>query len=212
MGLSSGRQYFLLAVENELASALSQEEALSDTDTNTGTKNMEPIRLFNQSTLQVQDCGAKGRGVVTTAVIPARTIIDISPILLFPSEEYSTHGKYTQLDHYTYRWKGGMALALGLGSMFNHSSSPNVGFQRDFDNSLIRYSTMREIQVGEELCISYGPNLWFPDMEDPQNQDKDNSNKGASNGVVSDSEDETAESFFSRIQLSDDDDDDKSNN
>ncbi|KAG0268442.1 hypothetical protein BGZ95_002461 [Linnemannia exigua] len=172
---------------------------------------MEPVRLFNQSTLQIQDCGAKGRGVVTTVAIPARTIIDISPILLFPSEEYSTHGRYTQLDHYTYRWKGGMALALGLGSMFNHSNSPNVGFQRDIDSGLIKYSTLREIHAGEELCISYGPNLWFPDMEDSQNQDKNTNNGssgGASNGAMSDSEDETAESFFSRIQFSDDDDDD----
>lgn len=167
---------------------------------------MEPVRLFNQSTLQIQDCGAKGRGVITTVVIPARTVIDISPILLFPSEEYSTHGQYTQLDHYTYRWKGGMALALGLGSMFNHSSTPNVGFQRDIDNSLIRYSTLREIQVGEELCISYGPNLWFSDMEDPQDQNN-SSGSGSTKGDVSDSEDETAESFFSRIKLSDDDDD-----
>lgn len=167
---------------------------------------MEPVQLFDQSTLQIQDCGAKGRGVVTTVVIPARTVIDISPILLFPSEEYSTHGQYTQLDHYTYRWKGGMALALGLGSMFNHSSTPNVGFQRDIDNGLIRYSTLREIQVGEELCISYGPNLWFPDMEDPQDQNN-SSGSGSTKGDVSDSEDETAESFFSRIKLSDDDDD-----
>ncbi|KAF9155544.1 hypothetical protein BG015_009520 [Linnemannia schmuckeri] len=163
---------------------------------------MEPVRLFNQTTMQIQDCGAKGRGVVTTVVVPAHTVIDISPILLFPSEEYSTHGQYTQLDHYTYRWKGGMALALGLGSMFNHSSTPNVGFQRDIDNGLIRYSTLREIQVGEELCISYGPNLWFPDMEDPQGQ---NNSGGATKEPVDDSEDETVESFFSRIQLSDDD-------
>ncbi|KAG0302274.1 hypothetical protein BGZ97_002421 [Linnemannia gamsii] len=168
---------------------------------------MEPVRLFNQSTLQIQDCGEKGRGVVTTVVIPARTVIDISPILLFPSEEYSTHGQYTQLDHYTYRWKGGMALALGLGSMFNHSRTPNVGFQRDFDNGLIRYSTLREIQIGEELCISYGPNLWFPDMEDPQDQNNGSNKGGTTKGSVSDSEDETAESFFSRIQFSDDDDD-----
>ncbi|KAF9909930.1 hypothetical protein EC991_007733 [Linnemannia zychae] len=172
-------------------------------------QSMEPFRLFNQSTLQIQDCGAKGRGVTTTVAIPARTIIDISPILLFPSEEYLTYGKYTQLDHYTYRWRGGMALALGLGSMFNHSNSPNVGFQRDLDNGLIRYSTLREIQAGEELCISYGPNLWFPDMEHHQDQDKKNTseNGGVTHGAVSDSEDETAESFFSRIQFSDDDDD-----
>lgn len=103
-----------------------------------------------------------------------------------------------------------MALALGLGSMFNHSSTPNVGFQRDIDNGLIRYSTLREIQVGEELCISYGPNLWFPDVE--ESQDKNNSSGGGTTeGDVSDIEDETAESFFSRIQLSDDDDYDHSN-
>ncbi|KAK3847469.1 MAG: hypothetical protein J3R72DRAFT_431469 [Linnemannia gamsii] len=172
---------------------------------------MEPIQLFDQSTLQIQDCGAKGRGIVTTVVIPARTVIDISPILLFASKEYLTYGQYTQLDHYTYRWKGGMALALGLGSMFNHSRSPNVGFQRDIDNGLIRYSTLREIQVGEELCISYGHNLWFPDMEDSKDQDNNTNNGssgGATNGALSDSEDETAESFFSRMQFSDDDDDD----
>ncbi|ORZ06171.1 hypothetical protein BCR41DRAFT_277275, partial [Lobosporangium transversale] len=115
-----------------------------------------------QSTLYIQECGAKGRGVITRTLIPARTVIDISPVLLFPSEEYSQHGQYTQLDHYTYRWKkGSMALALGLGSMFNHSNMPNVGFQRDFNNKLIRYTTLREIQPNEELCISYGPNLWF---------------------------------------------------
>ncbi|KAG0293733.1 hypothetical protein BGZ96_002375 [Linnemannia gamsii] len=171
---------------------------------------MEPVRLFNQSTLQIQNCGAKGRGIVTTVAIPTRTVIDISPILLFPSEEYSTHGQHTHLDHYTYRWKGGMALALGLGSMFNHSRTPNVGFQRDINNGLIRYSTLREIDVGEELCISYGPNLWFPDMEDPQDHNNGSNNGEASKGVVSDSEDETAESFFSRIQLSDGEDDDDS--
>ncbi|KAF9086094.1 hypothetical protein BGX23_009141 [Mortierella sp. AD031] len=169
---------------------------------------MEPIRLFNQSHLQIQDCGAKGRGVLTTVAIPARAVIDISPILLFPTKEYTTHGQHTQLDHYTYRWKGGMALALGLGSMFNHSCSPNIGFQRDIENGLIRYSALREIQAGEELCISYGPNLWFPDMEDPQQEQTGNNSKGDANRSGSDSEDETAESFFSRIKLSDDDDDD----
>ncbi|KAF9934896.1 hypothetical protein FBU30_010163 [Linnemannia zychae] len=172
---------------------------------------MEPVQLFNQSALRIQECGAKGRGVVTTTVIPARTVIDISPILLFPTEEYSSHGQYTQLDHYTYRWKGGMALALGLGSMFNHSNTPNVGFQRDFENSLIRYSALREILPDEELCISYGPNLWFPDMEDSQETKNNNNNNNsgvATNSTMSDSEDETADSFFARIRLSDDDESD----
>ncbi|KAF9184657.1 hypothetical protein BGZ51_003200 [Haplosporangium sp. Z 767] len=176
---------------------------------------MDSIPLLDQSSLQIKDCGVKGRGVITHILIPARTIIDISPILLFPTQEYSLHGQYTQLDHYTYRWQGGMALALGLGSMFNHSNKPNVGFQRDFENKLIRYTALREIYPGEELCISYGPNLWFPDMED-EGQKADRPDSGyererRSLNLESDlSDDETGESFLARLQLShcDSDDDD----
>lgn len=167
---------------------------------------MDSTQLFDQSSFYIQECGQKGRGVVTQKFIPARTIIDISPILLFPSEEYNLHGQYTQLDHYTYRWQGGMALALGLGSMFNHSNHPNVGFQRDFENKMIRYTTLRDIQPQEELCISYGSNLWFPDMEEQDSTSKNGvqfKNQGSSE--YSDSEDETGDLLFARLQFSDDD-------
>ncbi|KAG0035174.1 hypothetical protein BGZ81_000095 [Podila clonocystis] len=172
---------------------------------------MDPIRLFDQSALSIQDCGRKGRGVVTSVPIPARTTIDLSPILLFPTQEYTHHGQFTQLDHYTYRWLGGMALALGLGSMFNHSKDPNVGFQRDFVNKMIRYSTLRDVAAGEELCISYGPNLWFPDMEDEEEaarQDQDEKDSGyqgsgswSPRSAFSESEDETGDGFLSRLQI-----------
>ncbi|KAG0249844.1 hypothetical protein BG011_008878 [Mortierella polycephala] len=174
---------------------------------------MDSIPLLDQSCLQIQDCGAKGRGVITRTLIPTRTIIDISPIILFPTEEYSLHGQHTQLDHYTYRWQGGMALALGLGSMFNHSNDPNVGFQRDFDNKLIRYTALREIYPGEELCISYGTNLWFPDMEgESQKADRPDSGYEREHRSIdlepNLSDDETGELFLARMQLSRYDDDD----
>lgn len=70
-----------------------------------------------------------------------------------------------------------MALALGLGkttplflttcsncslgSLFNHSQTPNVNFVRDTHTDSIRYTTVRIIQPNEELCIFYGYNLWF---------------------------------------------------
>ncbi|KAF9207663.1 hypothetical protein CPC16_011586 [Podila verticillata] len=170
---------------------------------------MDSIRLFDQSALTIQDCGSKGRGVVTSVHIPARTTIDLCPILLFPTEEYTLHGQFTQLDHYTYRWLGGMALALGLGSMFNHSKEPNVGFQRDFENKMIRYSTLRDVAPGEELCISYGPNLWFPDMEDEDDAaSKDSGYQGSGSrsprSEFSDSEDETGDRFLSRLQIDND--------
>jgi SET domain-containing protein len=61
------------------------------------------------------------------------------------------------------------ALALGLGSMFNHSTkAQNVRWSRDTDQDNIVYTSIREIQAGEELCISYGSRiLWFDDVEGP---------------------------------------------
>lgn len=61
----------------------------------------------------------------------------------------------------THEASGGYALALGLGSMFNHNKEPNVGYMRDKEKGFIVYTTLREIAVGEELTIHYGSNLWF---------------------------------------------------
>ncbi len=127
--------------------------------------------------LEFRSDPVRGRGVFTKEKLERNTLVEISPILLFTAEEYEKHGKYTVLDQYTYCWKGGFALALGLGSMFNHDSSPNVGFIRDIPNKLIGYFTLRAIEKDEELCISYGNHLWF---EDESSKEK----------VISDSEEE----------------------
>ncbi|KIW71404.1 hypothetical protein PV04_03578 [Phialophora macrospora] len=59
------------------------------------------------------------------------------------------------------------ALALGLGSMFNHSTrNQNVGWIRNTETDVIVYTALRDIEAGEELCISYGSaRLWFPDAD-----------------------------------------------
>jgi SET domain-containing protein len=50
--------------------------------------------------------------------------------------------------------------------MFNHSTlNQNVGWERDLQNLLITYVTLREVKEGEELCISYGPHLTFKDTD-----------------------------------------------
>jgi uncharacterized protein len=121
----------------------------------------------------------KGRGVFATKTIPAGVTVDISPVLILPAHE----SEATTLAHYTYTWptEGDslilqsknasllaspteicatkvpqQALALGLGSMFNHKRMPNIAWKRDIHAQSIRYFTLREIAEGEELCISYG--------------------------------------------------------
>jgi hypothetical protein len=60
------------------------------------------------------------------------------------------------------------ALALGLGSMFNHSTkAQNVRWSRNTEQDYIVYTSLRDIEAGEELCISYGSRaLWFEDVEE----------------------------------------------
>ncbi|ESK95040.1 histone lysine methyltransferase set7 [Moniliophthora roreri MCA 2997] len=125
---------------------------------------------LNSTGCRIQISQGRGRGVYASRPIPKSTIIEISPVLFFSKEEYEEHGKYTVLDHYTLEWKDGrMALALGLGSLFNHSSSPNVSSTLDATTDSIRYETVRDIQQDEELFIFYGHKLWFEPVDVPQN-------------------------------------------
>lgn len=51
--------------------------------------------------------------------------------------------------------------------MFNHSRNhQNIGWKRDVDNQLIIYYALRDINEGEELCISYGDRLTFEDVDE----------------------------------------------
>lgn len=86
------------------------------------------------------------------------TLVGTSPVLLFTQEEYQRRGRHD----YTFKWPDGrIALALGLGSLFNHSDSPNVSYALDPTTEFIRYTTTKNVDVDEEMRISYRHNLWF---------------------------------------------------
>ncbi|KAK6370023.1 hypothetical protein LTR64_005263 [Lithohypha guttulata] len=114
-----------------------------------------------------------GRGVFASQTIPKGTVIDVSPVLVFNKDEVELHTSQTILQHYTYYWPdpaGGaqtQAIALGLGSMFNHSTKKqNVIWSRNIAAGTIIYTAHRDILRGEELCISYGnARLWFKDAD-----------------------------------------------
>ncbi|ORX66545.1 hypothetical protein DL89DRAFT_270083 [Linderina pennispora] len=118
------------------------------------TEDNTTIRLPALPCLELRTHEKRGRG---------GTLVHISPVLLFDHSEYNAHGQYTKLDDYTYKWPGGFALALGLGSMFNHEpfGHENIGFMRDVERGVIRYTALRDIAADEELCICYGSHVWF---------------------------------------------------
>lgn len=79
-------------------------------------------RVEVYSVCRLLKCNSYPRARSNSCLLPAareleaRTVIEISPVLLFPAKEYEEHGRYTVVDHYTFKWRDGrMALALGLG-------------------------------------------------------------------------------------------------
>ena len=123
------------------------------------------LELTRSSRLQVLSTPDKGRGVFARESIPADTLIEISPVLIVANEEYKENAlNKTIFESYLFTWSraGEYALALGLGSLFNHSStSPNVSYTLDKVNHCIRYTTSRRIKENEELCIFYGHGVTF---------------------------------------------------
>ncbi|KAG2100418.1 uncharacterized protein F5147DRAFT_710294 [Suillus discolor] len=147
----------------------------SNTSTSSGESSTENSWCQSNWVLNREGCcirtaQGKGRGVYASRIIPPQTVIEVSPVLLFTRNEYNDYGRHTILDHYVFKWRDGrMALALGLGSIFNHSSHPNVLYTIDPAHQCIRYTSTRTINPEEEMCIFYGQNLWFDPVGTAEN-------------------------------------------
>lgn len=146
----------------------------SSTTTNGHSKDLaqdDHIPLCQHSGLYINLSTPKGRGVFTSAPIPAGTVIDTCAVLILSPTENKSHIEHTELYHYTYNWPvpgqpPTQAVIFGLGSMFNHSlRDQNVGWKRDLEREVVVYRALRDIAVGEQLCISYGDRLTFVDAD-----------------------------------------------
>ncbi|KAH0339323.1 protein methyltransferase, partial [Aureobasidium melanogenum] len=143
----------------------------------------DAVPLTRHSDIKLVLDTPKGRGVFAAARIPAHTVLETCPVLVLDPTENKEHIEKTELFHYTYNWPytcpktqkqlTTQAVILGLGSMFNHSTQhQNVGWERNVANKVIVYKTLREIEEGEELCISYGSRLWFKDADVGEEEDE----------------------------------------
>lgn len=150
----------------------------------TDSPTSAPLPLPRHPSLALHPHTPKGRGIFATAPIPARTLLELSPVLLFPAADVAAL-RPTVLWNYTYLWpgergrpetQGRHALPLGLGSLFNHSNHRrrrNVGWTRDVVGECVRYTTLRNVEAGEELCISYGVGVWFEGVVEGEDSEEE---------------------------------------
>ena len=104
--------------------------------------------------IYIEDTGTiLGRGVFAGREFFAGDLVEICPIVLLDLKTQPFPGVIRRL---MFNWsKTHVALALGYGSLYNHSDQPNLTFQRGPENLTITFSALRDIAAGEQLTISY---------------------------------------------------------
>jgi SET domain-containing protein len=111
----------------------------------------------------------KGRGVFTSTDIPAKTIIETSPVIVISGADRLVLDQ-TLLHDYIFDWgyqESACCLGLGYISLYNHSYQSNCEYIMDYEKEIVSIQTIWRIKAGEELFINYNGDLnnnkkvWF---------------------------------------------------
>ncbi|WP_420491363.1 SET domain-containing protein [Neobacillus drentensis] len=110
-----------------------------------------------------------GRGIFATRNIYKGELIHEAPVIISPSSEYKKLKK-TIFIEYVFWWGEDLeecALALGYGSLFNHSYTPNALYKLNLAQKTIDIYAHTDIKEGEEIMINYNGDpfdqtpVWF---------------------------------------------------
>jgi SET domain-containing protein len=117
--------------------------------------------------LAIRHFPGKGRGVVALRRFQAGESIERPPVIVVPPTE-APRILDTRLVHYYYEWGDdckSAAIALGYGSLYNHSYTPNSRYEFREDEECLEIIALRDIEAGEEITINYnnlGPSANHP--------------------------------------------------
>jgi hypothetical protein len=106
------------------------------------------------SGLKVGHAPGRGRGVFAERAIAAGEVVECVPVIVFPPEEQH-HLVETVLNSYVFGWRDSVAIALGFGSIYNHSWRPNLEYRKRFEEGLIEFLALADLPAGTELTINY---------------------------------------------------------
>lgn len=117
--------------------------------------------------LYLMETSERGRGVFTSRNIEIGDMIESAPVILCNKKDREVIHKTILHDYYFLWEKDNCAIALGYGSLYNHSETPNAEFIFDYENECIDFEAIKKIESGEEILINYQTvdddkfSLWF---------------------------------------------------
>ena len=107
--------------------------------------------------LHIKKIRGMGRGVFAGRAYRTGEVIEVCPVIpLPPGTEETVHGG--ALEHYLFKWGRDwdtLAVALGYGSLYNHSADPNAAFTPRMSKNDIVFRAIRDIAADEQITIDY---------------------------------------------------------
>ena len=112
-------------------------------------------RLLAPGKLMVRRSSRHGWGVFAAEALAAYELIEEAPYVVVPREQMD---QIPVLEAYSYDLdEASLVVGLGMAGLYNHSIHPNVDYELDRINGVIRHYTLWPVSAGEELLLDYGP-------------------------------------------------------
>ena len=133
------------------------------------------MAFTHSDSIEVKRIKGKGRGVFARRLIKKGEVVEKVPMIVMTAKEYEEDLSGSRLSNYCFAWgRDQVALALGYGSIYNHSFSPNARYE-DVGPQTKVFVAMRVIEPGEEITVNYNgkpksrSKVWFKVIEPANN-------------------------------------------
>lgn len=98
-----------------------------------------------------------GRGVYANRNIKKGEIIEECPVIQIPKYDTASLEESILLTYFFFSGKNKerMAIALGFGSIYNHTYDPNAKYEIKSSMNMISFTAIKNIKKDEEITINY---------------------------------------------------------
>ncbi len=101
---------------------------------------------------EIRHTPQKGRGIFALADIRPGEIIETCQLILMEMDEIQG-----VLEAYIFQYKKKVAaVALGNGSLYNHSDRPNAEFYFNYKKKVLIFRALKKIAAQSEITVNYG--------------------------------------------------------
>lgn len=111
-----------------------------------------------------------GRGVFARVAIKKGEIIETCPVIEISGHDVSSVNESMLVTYIYYLGKNKerLMIALGFGSIYNHTYQPNARYTEKYKEKIIDFIAINEIKKDEEITVNYNQGnqkdkspLWF---------------------------------------------------